>query len=173
MNYTRSTFSIYEYPWHHFKWQPLCNEAPWFQLRRFIRSTRIIPVTTLVCRDPNIEIREKDTFKKNKKERHVHKLVAKKWLLRITWDMANITGMMYAGWESRGQYWYAFMTHLPFRLAWSVGQAEFRQSTVSKFTRLLKSANLFTLPVTNYSAVCNSLLTYATRCYAVAASTSA
>lgn len=65
---------------------------------------------------------EKGTRLKNKKERHVHKLVAKKWVLRITWDMANITGMMYAGWESRGQYWYAFMTHLPFRLVRSAGR---------------------------------------------------
>lgn len=84
---------------------------------------------------------------KNKK-RHEHKLVTKKWLLRITWDMANITGMMYAGWELRGQYWYAFMTHLPFRLARGVpgaGTGGIPSQRRLKFTSLLSTTNMFTV----------------------------
>lgn len=87
------------------------------------------------------------TALKNKKRRE-HKLVTKKWLLRITWDMANITGMMYVGWELRGQYWYAFMTHLPFRVARGVpgaGTGGIPSQRRLKFTSLLSTANMFTV----------------------------
>lgn len=84
---------------------------------------------------------------KNKKRRE-HKLVTKKWLLRITWDMANITGMMYVGWELRGQYWYAFMTHLPFRVARGVpgaGTGGIPSQCRLKFTTVLSTANMYTV----------------------------